>query len=405
MKKYLHLQLKRAGRLFPFVLAVTLALLGSVVFILGAILSAEGGKEENTKAVVGVAGDMENSFLKLGLGAMQTFDDTRYSMELKPFEEKAAAAALKNGTISAYIVIPEDFIEKAFSGDIEPIRFVTTAHTSDVVTMLKNEILTVITDMVVASQKGTYGTDDLMESCGNSAAGEDMDRISLDYFELIVNRNDMLTVEEVGVKAQLSTTNYYICSMFIFFFMLLGLPFASIYCRGENTLCLLLRAKGVSVFKLKLAEYLSHLASLVAITFILLGGAALADIFLKADLLGSLEFCPFIYLLPTLMMLAAFNLLLFELASNIINGVLIHFFTALSISYISGCFFPIHTFPKAVQALSSFLPVGVAREHLSGLFTGEGSLTALLTTLGYAILFFLVSLGVRQYKLSRGGTA
>lgn len=404
MKKYLYLQLKRAAKFFPFVLAVTLVLLFGTLVIFNSLVLTDQNKEENTMAILGISGDTDDSFLKMGLGALQAFDDTKYSIEIRNLEEDEAAAALKKGELSAYIVVPEKFMEKALRGELDPMRFVTTAHTGDVVTMLKNELLTVITNMVITSQQGTFGTEDMKTDNNISTGNNDMEAISLEYFGQILNRNDMLSVEELGVGDSLNLTDYYICSLLIFFVMLLGLPFAALYCKGDNTLTALLSAKGVSSLKILFAEYLSHLISLLAIVTVILGGAAIAD---KALGLGALPLggCPFLYVLPTVILVAAFNIMIFELSGNLIGGMLLHFFASLSICYISGCFFPLYSFPEAVQSIAGYLPTTFARTHLSGYFLGGGNIEQSLPLFGFAALFFIVALIAKRLKLSRGGTA
>ena len=246
MKKYFKLQLKRAAGLFPYVVVITVVLLLGVSLALGGILAQNDNKTENKRVNIGVTGDMDNSMLQLGLGAFKAIDDSKYSLELVEYEEKAAATALKKGEIAAYIVIPEDFVEKAFRGEVEVIRFVTTAETNDIVTMFKNEILGVITDMVIDCQKGTYGIGQALYDNGYSDIAWDTENdISMDYFELVLSRNELIKVEELGVGNSLNTTNYYVSSILILFIMLMGLPYAALYCKRDNSLALLLSSKGI----------------------------------------------------------------------------------------------------------------------------------------------------------------
>ncbi len=405
MKKYLLLQLKRAGGIFPFVLAVTLVLLLGVSVVLGAMLKGNEDKAENTKFKIGVSGDLENEFLRLGLGAFQAFDDTKYAIELVQYSEKEAQQALKNAEISAYIVIPDEFMENALMGEIEPVRFVTTAAANDIITMFKNEVLSVVTDMVVAAQQGSYGLYNIVrdKTEDGDLASETNDASAIGYFELIINRNDLLKVEEVGIGANLTTANYYICSMLIFFLLLMGLPYAALYCRRDNSLIALLSSKGTSCLKIQLAEYLSHLASLLVLLILILGGISVADGVFSLGIFEGTSGSPLIHVLPTLIMISCFNILVFELSSNLVSGVLFHFFASLSLCYISGCFYPIHAFPKAVQDISAVLPIGIAREQIASFFTGKDALLPTLAVLLYAVLFFVVAVVFKRLKVMRHG--
>ena len=221
MKKYFGVCLKSAFKIMPYVMAVTLVLLIGTALVLSGLVRLNENKEENTRVNIGVTGDMENKLLSLGLNAFKTFDDTKYSIELLEYEESEAETALKRGEIAAYVVMPEDFIENALYGNVKPVRFVTTAESSDVVTMFKNEILKIVTDLVVDAQKGTYGIGDALDANGYSdISGENVNNISMKYFELVIKRNSNIKVSEIGVANSLTTTEYYLLSIFIFLIIL-----------------------------------------------------------------------------------------------------------------------------------------------------------------------------------------
>ena len=186
--------------------------------------------------------------------------------------------------------------------------------------------------------------------------------------------------------------------------MLMGLPYAVLYCRRDNSLTALLSSRGVSCFKILLSEYISHLASLACLLAVIFGAVAVADGLLGLEFFKNTEGCPFLYVMPAVIMLSAFYLMIFELSSGVISGVLTHFFLSLSLCYISGCFYPIHSFPAAVQKLSALLPTGLAREQLAGFFTGESGIAPTLFVLLYAAAFFAVTLLAKRIRLmSRTG--
>lgn len=389
----------------PYVMAVTLVLLIGTALVLSGLVRLNENKEENTRVNIGVTGDMENKLLSLGLNAFKTFDDTKYSIELLEYEESEAETALKRGEIAAYVVMPEDFIENALYGNVKPVRFVTTAESSDVVTMFKNEILKIVTDLVVDAQKGTYGIGDALDANGYSdISGENVNNISMKYFELVIKRNSNIKVSEIGVANSLTTTEYYLLSIFIFLIMLVGLPFASLYSRSDNALSLLLSSKGISPLSQLFCEFLAHLLSLLGLTALVFGVITLADIALGTKLLSLVGSCPFLQSLPFVIMLSAFNIMIFELFDNLISGLLSHFFIATSLCYISGCFFPIHSFPTAIQNIASALPVCLARQQMSSLFTGNNSTISTLWLVGYALVFFALALIKKRSKLKGGST-
>ena len=393
MMKYFNIQLKKAVRFFPYLLLVTVVLFVGLALILGGILSSNSQKLENQTFNIGVSGDTENEFLQMGMAAFQTLDETRFSLAFIEMGESEAQDALASGDISAYIVLPENFVESAIAGKIDPIEFVTTAELSDIKTVFKNEITRAVTGFVVASQKGTYGIHDALSDNGyRQLANKHLTPVSIEYVDLILKRDKTLTVDELGISSGLTTAEYYICSIAILFIMLAGLPFACICCKKDNALSVLLVSKGTSYFSQLLAEYVAHLLSLIALlAFVFAGIATLPSLMgmelFSVDLLLSL----FLHILPTVMMLAAFNVMLFELSSNIISGILSHFFFTLSLCYISGCFYPLYSFPKIVQNVARVLPVDVAREHMATFFTGDSAFTKTAFVLLYGILFLTIA--------------
>jgi hypothetical protein len=136
MKKYLFLQFKRVFKLFPFFLAVTLLMViaGSMIFT--GLIEKLGNNKETSRFKIAISGDTDNEYLKWGMAAMQSFDETEFAIEFLELEEQEAEKALLRGDLSAYVVLPENFIEKAIDGDVEPVRYVTTPGMDNVVTMV-----------------------------------------------------------------------------------------------------------------------------------------------------------------------------------------------------------------------------------------------------------------------------
>ncbi len=399
MKKYFYLQLKKVLKLFPFLLTVTVILLTVLGIVLGGVIST--GQEEQKVFNIAISGDRDNNYFKIGMSALQTLDETRFSVKVIDLDEPEAEKALKNGEISAYAVLPDNFIENALSGDVRPIKYVTTAGAQDVATLFKNEVTTVITDMVVASQKGTYGLAEAMKQNGETeTVNSQMTRLTIEYVNLILKRSQMIEVKELGVSNGLKLTEYYICGIFILFIMLMGLPFAPLYINRDNALSKLLVSKGYSTFSQLLSEYIANLIAF----FMLLGivffgiGAFGSGIGLEAVLNGYGIWDFAVYAIPAVIMVAALGIALFELSSGLVSGTLLYFFVTIAFCYISGCFYPMYAFPKAIQGFASVLPIGVAFDNISSFFTGENAKANTVFVLGYALLFFMTALLLRTFK-------
>ena len=405
MKNYLILQIKRCLKFLPFVLITAICLVAVLSVFFKGITGLFSDAEEKKPITIGVTGDTDNDYLQFGITAMQTMDDTRYSIIFKEMDEDEARTAMNNNEISAYAIFPEDFIEKALRAEIEPVTFVTATNNNDLATLFKNELSKVIMNIMIYSEKGTYGLEEaLYDNNLQQYAYELVNRISTSYISVVLNRSDVYTTQESGFSAGMGLTQYFVCGITVLMLFMMGLPYAIIHIKKDYALNRLLISKGHSCTKQLFCEYVSHLLALIILTVSIFCTLAVAmpntteGVALGFDSSALLSFLP--GLLPILFMLCTFNLMIFELSDNIVSGMLIHFFLCLCMCYVSGCMYPIHTFPVPVQKLSGFLPTGAAVNWLSDIFANRFSLITFVLLVGYSLLFFAFAVFVRKQKTS-----
>ena len=406
MKNYLSLQLKRQIKLLPLVVGVTLVLFVGISTILTMLINSFNSDEDQQMFKIAITGDTDDEYISLGLAAVQTIDDTRFTLEFLELEEDEAKKMLEKGKLSAYVVLPENFIDNAIAGKMEKIRFVTTSGDRGITTMLKNELTTLITDMVVYSQKGTYGLNSALKENGapNEERWKLVDDISIEYVELVFHRGDMIKEDVIGIADGLSFPQYYLCGMTLLLLMLIGIPFASVCVRKDTSLESLLVSRGYSVRRQIMSEYFSHFCMLAGIAiFMSVCIRFMPNIITLVgdeDVIAEIAL-PFIWrIIVSVMLLSAMNVFIFELADNLVSGILLHFFTVLALGYVSGLFYPIYSFPTAIQKLSVLLPTGILRSFMSGIFADETSLiSSFAGILVYIILFLAGAVVIRHRKL------
>lgn len=403
MGKYFYLQFKRIARTFAVILAVSASLVLGVSVIVSAFSDIAMNGEEHKRFKVALCGDTESSYIELGLQALQTIDDTRFSLDVIMLSEEEAASALAVGDISAYVVLPDSFIENALSGVITPVTFVTSPGQSGVVTMFKNEITHLITDLVVYSEKGTYAIYDALRDNGAAdTAYKYMNIISIEYAELVFGRGDVYSYRSLGISDGLDMSEYYTCALAVLLIMLMGIPFASIHIRGDRSLDRILLSRGYCERSVLLCEYAVH-----AICMLILGCMSMmlmtAVFSMNRDASAldptqffSVEFA--LRMIPAVLMISAFDILIFESQDSIVSGVLSHFFAALCLGYASGCMYPIYALPKSIQSIAPWLPSGLARSYAGGTFTYEAKLSSLALILSYTVVFLIAAYAVRVYK-------
>jgi ABC-type multidrug transport system permease subunit len=187
--------------------------------------------------------------------------------------------------------------------------------------------------------------------------------------------------------------------------MLLGLPYVVVYARQDRSLNVLLLSRGVSGMRQLWDEWLSHFLSLLCLAAVVFAPvlvlSAVSDN--AALLMLSLdEWLTYIaFFIPVLVMVSTFNLFIFEIGGNVVSSALLHFFSVLCMCYVSGCFYPVYTFPRAIQAVERLLPTGVARETLAIALSEGATYRSLIGVAVYAVLFFVGAWLVRMAKLRR----
>lgn len=414
MGKYLILQFKRILRMLPLVLIVVAILFGALMIVYQSMvqLSKEEASEKNTAFKVALCGYTDDPFLEMGLQAVQTFDSSRFSIEIVEMEESDAISLLEKGDIAAYVVIPEGFVEKAMYGEIMPIKYVSASGAVSLVSIFKDEITRLISDILVSCQKGAYGVYNAVSENDSSVSANSMLNLaSINFVEFVFVRSNVYTIEELGIANGLGLEGYLFCGLCILFLMLICLAFAPILVRRDQSLSRMLAAKRYPLFGQVCCETVAYLAGLLLLLGILVAGMGIFGQFLPLSLFEEVDLAQSIGIvlgiLPIIVMLALLSFMLYELTDNLISGVLLQFFVTLAMGFVSGCMYPIFFFPEAIQKLAGYLPMGIARNHLGNILTDTPSSTELLGLILYSVLFFAIALFLRRRKVmnAKGVTA
>lgn len=402
MIKYFTLQLKRAWKVLPAAILVSVILFSGLLVVLTGLMNMLTNSKENQIFVVGVTGDLDNEYLQWGMTALQTVDESRFTIEFQEMTRQEAITALEKGKISAYVVIPDEFMDKAFYGEILPLTFVTTEGMEDMGVLMKNEITKMVTDILVYSQKGVFGVADMLQDNGIMNVGRDMNALSLSYTEMILQRSKLYEVKELGISGGLSTPQYFVCAIVVVLLILGGLPYVPTYVKQDYALSRVLVSRGHTVFRQVISEYAAHFVAMLVQAEILFLAVGIGLNFMPEALSEMkaagviLEFAQKAVLV--VLMLSAFNLMIFELSGNIISGVLLHFFLSLALCYISGCMYPIYAFPESIQKIAPYLPTGMARNYLASTFTYASVGFEQIGLMLYTVSFFAVGFAVRFYQ-------
>jgi len=405
--KYLIAQLKRALRLFPAIFCVTFILCILIGVLSFALLKDSADQEKNNKYKIGIVGDAEDSFLGVGIHTLQRIDDSGYILEFQEMSEKEARNKMSTGGLLVYFVIPDHFIESVLHAEYNPITYVTTNGEASIGTAIMSELAESVTVLLQCSQTGIYAAQDYMIAHDTDDFWENTNRLNMLYIEQILNRNELFSVKTLGLSDQLSSTGYYFCGILILFLLLWGISAGSLFGQKNDSVSVLYYAKGKSMAALVLAEFLSYFALMsLTISCILLcmvrvvpdGVIERLNVAELKTLKGGELSVFWFRMLPVLLVIAALQFLLYEITNGILSGILWQFLTALALSYVSGCIYPVSFFPEKIRILSSLLPTGMARIYTGRLLTKEPAAGVFWGMMLYTILFLGAAVCVRTFR-------
>ncbi len=392
--KYFSAQLKRVLRYLPF--AVVMSLLLVTIFSLFALrfIDDDSASEDKQIIKIGMVGDTSSTFLGVGIELIKEADSSNMMLSLETMSESNARAMLNAGKISAYIVVPEGFVDAATHGDVMQLDFVTSDVSGGITAVFKEEILTAISQMLVHSQKGIYAMQDLVLSNGlREDYGKNTDELFLRYFNLIFKRPSVLRLDVLGISDGVDLVTYLLCGLSIFCLSLFGIQYCPLYVRTDHSLGRLAASRGFSVWKQTVYELLAYLFA-VLVTCVC--------VFSVLPMIGAVSFGSalrfFAFSIPAVVLVAVLQFFAFTVADNVAGGATFQFFGAVILSYVCGCIYPISFFPEALQLIGNVLPLGVIRKYIVSVVCGTFDVSSAVTIAIYSVFLIIAAIAVNYRK-------
>lgn len=354
-------------------------------------------------ALVGETGD---SYLNMGIQALHTFDSSRFAVDVLQLTEAQAQKALMKGEIGAYVVIPDGFVEQAMHGRVITLKYVSTVGATGLVSLFKDEITMVISDIVIACQRGMYGIENALSAVGHTGdINRFMNEVSISYVKYVLVRSQMYEVDSLNMTDGLGMDGTLFCGIFVLFISLCILPFGSLYFREDYSFDKILMARGYGVTGFVLGEFASLFSGciLLFITAMLIFGAGVKFLSVPPQWVSfDLNVENIFSMAIVILMISAFTYMLFQCSGNLISGTLLCFFAVLVLCFAGGCIYPLYFFPISVQKVLAFLPHSLAREQIGFVFTGESTQGDRLLLIGFSAIFLLIAIFIRKCRLRNG---
>lgn len=403
---YFKLQLKRALKIYPAILLITVITL-SAIAMTGAVLLKRNAEAEGGKRIkVGIVGDLEQTHLGIGVEVLENLDSSRFTIEFKTMEEQEAITALKNRTISGYVDIPPGFIRGIVRGENVPAKYVTLDAPDNFGSIVMNEIAVAISNIITESQNGLYSMQSVAYEYEKSGVRDKTGEMNMVYIDHILNRNKAYDHQVLDLTDSLSLGGYYVCGIVLFFLMIWGISCDRLLGSRNLSLSRSLKISGVGVRYQMLCEYASYLVITVITLLIIaiaLGMATVGfDIGVKELDGAGIGLCVgfVIMMLPVVVMITAMHTAFYELVSGAVSRILVLFMLAVGLGYISGCFYPSYFFPEGVQKIASVLPTGVGFGYIKRLMSESLTVQDFLWTILYAVGFLAVALFARNRRIA-----
>lgn len=404
---YFLAQLKRIRKVFPFIAAMTFLFTGCILLLAVSIQQSDAASEKKQKVKIGLSGDTTGSYLDFGIMALQRLDSSRFAIDFVEMPEAKAAEKLAAGDISAYVVIPEGFVEDFDRGEDVQILYATSNDTAGVGAILMKELVETISNVVTESRNAINGTWRLMTEHGvQEDYREATDRLYLRFVQLFLNRTVFYQVTLLGIADSLSLTSYYFVGIMILFMLLWGITGSSLFVKRDVSLAGFLKARGHKIIGQVLAEYLAYLVLMLGNMFLMILPVEAAFLLMgiqlpeweEAPLWGIFLFL--VKMIPVAALLAGLQFCLYELISDMISGILLQFMTGISLGYLSGCIYPVSFLPESLQRLAPLLPSGAALRYgtkcMQEMFPWKETGVMAL----YLMLFLGLAAAVRKRRVS-----
>lgn len=412
---YFTTQLKRYVKGLPLIISITVLLLGAVGLISYSYMKERTESAEQNLAKIGVVGNLEGSYLGIGISAIESLDASQYTISFEEMTEEEAQDALSKGDIPVYIIVPDNFVEDIAEGKDVKLRMVGRG-TQGIGGIIITELADVISVYINSSETAIYAMQSYMWNKGDREAfGSTADTFFMLEANNLFSRDSALEPILVGIGDGSTIVGYYACGIFLLFTLLMGISFCSVFVRRKKEVSRVLSSQGIYPWKQVAAEFVCYLLAMLLILAVIVAILSIAAKVLDIELAlwshkpGELRWLStaaiiwqlYFKWLPAVIMLAALQFMIYELADGIVSSVLGQFLTALALGYAGGLFYPMSFFPILMQRAAQVLPTKVAMDYCQSALKWEMNGAGLAMLIIYMLIFLGISIWVRSIKLKK----
>ena len=402
MWKYYLLKLKSIFRILPYILIAVAVLFSCLCIAFNTAIQASRSNNKMRFRLALVCTE-DDPYFKAGLEIAQAYDSSRFSIETHQMEESEAREALQKGNLDAYVVIPQGYIQAAMNGELGSLKYVSTTGTAELTTLFKDEVTGVVADIIITCEKAMYGIEHIAADYDfEDREAAYVQNISLKYVDYILERSDLYYVQELGIHDSLGLDGYLFAGITVIVFSVMLLPASVCYIQQDDSVLRLLKSKNIGAGMQVAGEFGAFFTLLLIPALLLFGASYFVGDHVSPELSrlihmfsGSNAF----QIIAVVLTLCAFGYFLYQLADELVGGIVLYFFVTLGLSFISGCIYPLYFFPDTVRRISQFTPHGLCRSVLSGCIIGQHSNVQLLLLFTQSAVLLFAAYLVRVIRL------
>ncbi len=364
LKRTITTDLRRAIHILPATVLYTL------LFLLVSLVVIKNGEQlffnpnQYEKVPVGLIMSSDSTYGNFGMKLMEDMKSFRETLDIR---EMASAEegyqALKENTITALIIIPDDFVNSIIDGkNAKPVRIVFQ-NNDTLEEHIINDLLLAGADMLGTSQAIEFALKTLNSQLpiDQEAASDFTDGVTHGNLTYVLARDELFESRSFDDLTGLPLTRQLAGSYSLLVLCLLCFILTAFYQGKKHAYVIRQRGCGLKKGGILISEWISTVFLLYASFLIIFTGLLIAGL--------SPKFTALALILPILMLIGAFILLLAYSARNPVYSNLIILIGIILLMYLSGGLIPIEFLPKFLQDIAAWNPVaGMIRLMQNTLF-------------------------------------
>ena len=394
MAKYLLLlwfQIKAAFKALPKLICATLVFAMLVVLIgfcgTKMLNNSKNSDKMNIAVVLPPDGD---SYTALAFSFLSEIDTVKNICTFKEMSKNSAYEGLRDGSIYAVILVPDNFVNHIMDGTNTPANIIfPTSGINTKSSLFRTLINSGVTD-IGAAQAGIYAVDDVCNYYKiKDGIVKSEEFLNEAYFSYALDRSVYFKTDTIAATGNLTITEFYICSGIVLLLLLSGISCSDLLKRENSALSASLKRRRIPVSLLFVYKIIG--VSLVYFTMLIFAYimTSLAKIRFPSisNVLVTLNFTSFISLFLLIFGIFSMVLFIFQLANSQSLGVLLLFTLSTLMLFISGGFIPSSLLPEIVQKIGVFLPTTYFMKLCGEIMTNTATLGTCFINVGFSALF------------------